>query len=975
MAAPTLLGQTKVWVMPAYVAGTGYYFPWNLGAIVEEARLIPERVSNRAGGMGTASFRWLRANREEGNGPFYDGGFAVTGVYVAVTLSGSSFVLSNVVFWGFISRNDISEIAGGNDKAGSVTALGLGYILDGTQCSGWRQAVDAQASVELSICPPFNIQGLGGAIVGNKATDSAGIPVAASLPNQCATLPKFSRLDVLNHFFKYCKPAAIPALSLTGNAAIGTYLASSANQTVFELENLTLRGVIDLMINRSGGLAWQINPNAAGGWDIFAYALNDNASIYDSSFPSATATNVDFSGNISVDVSYTEDASDLYDGVTVQGAAAVFGVSVAQSDGNLTAGWSAGAQASYKAGASGDAGYLALTPQAKAERNEQLRQSPGLSDVFRLFTIPTSSTNILRSATPGAGAGTLNLIPSLTWNGATLTIDATTSALPYLPTLTIERNVPWFMGVSGNGSDYRTSEAKAAPYFMEPTVYQFAQSPATGYGPWANLSLPWMTRHGATITPDDRSPGLRIHLQPQEILAKADWSDANDGITKLENGGVIGTKIVVDPLFRTLDWRELVATVGLASGQRVSVAKNRYGVPANQSRRNLIVTDEKLQCWITLAGTVVGVTAAGQPDRVAVDTTIRNDFPQAERLCAMLAAWLFRRRSSISITLSFAQLFPTWAYIGNMIGQITESGATGPYSSIVTDSYTVIESIDYTFGDHPRCVINTTIPPMPERMQGAIGSSPTSGGAVSASLGGTVAQAAGRANRKIAEAQLDSSKTPTSIGRPGLSSGGAGDAVVVRDVPLVAHGFVVGDIITGVGGSWVKAKATTVLLAGYTGMVSKADAADLFDLTLAGVVSGLSGKATGTVYYLSGATAGASLVVGSLGATHLRVPVYLATSATTAYLFATSMNSEDLSRLVLGDVTTGGGTLHISISATVSVDIDSAGKVVITYANSNTVTIDSADFVGTGRAVKLREIDVCESGVAKKMLMLASAAY
>ena len=51
------------------------------------------------------------------------------------------------------------------------------------------------------------------------------------------------------------------------------------------------------------------------------------------------------------------------------------------------------------------------------------------------------------------------------------------------------------------------------------------------------------------------------------------------------------------------------------------------------------------------------------------------------------------------------------------------------------------------------------------------------------------------------------------------------------------------------------------------------------------------------------------------------------------------------------------------------------GTMTFTYAGGNTVVIDSAHFVGTNRAVRLRVIDVCENGVAKKMLILASATY
>lgn len=67
--------------------------------------------------------------------------------------------------------------------------------------------------------------------------------------------------------------------------------------------------------------------------------------------------------------------------------------------------------------------------------------------------------------------------------------------------------------------------------------------------------------------------------------------------------------------------------------------------------------------------------------------------------------------------------------------------------------------------------------------------------------------------------------------------------------------------------------------------------------------------------------------------------------------------------------------VEISYSSTSKIVIDKNSKVIITYPNSNTVTLDSGDFVGSSKAVKLREIDICDAGVAKKMLVLCSAAY
>ncbi len=69
------------------------------------------------------------------------------------------------------------------------------------------------------------------------------------------------------------------------------------------------------------------------------------------------------------------------------------------------------------------------------------------------------------------------------------------------------------------------------------------------------------------------------------------------------------------------------------------------------------------------------------------------------------------------------------------------------------------------------------------------------------------------------------------------------------------------------------------------------------------------------------------------------------------------------------------GVVTIFQSSTSQLVVNASTTVTITYANSNTVTIASADFVGTSKDIKIREIDVCDAGVSKKMLILASAAY
>jgi hypothetical protein len=97
----------------------------------------------------------------------------------------------------------------------------------------------------------------------------------------------------------------------------------------------------------------------------------------------------------------------------------------------------------------------------------------------------------------------------------------------------------------------------------------------------------------------------------------------------------------------------------------------------------------------------------------------------------------------------------------------------------------------------------------------------------------------------------------------------------------------------------------------------------------------------------------------------------------------------------VGDTTNAGGTLKIWYSAGKYFEISSTGKVrcyesatadfyidmanrkiKATFDNTNTIELAASDFVGTGKLVKVRELNVCDdSGVAKKCQFLCSALY
>jgi hypothetical protein len=182
----------------------------------------------------------------------------------------------------------------------------------------------------------------------------------------------------------------------------------------------------------------------------------------------------------------------------------------------------------------------------------------------------------------------------------------------------------------------------------------------------------------------------------------------------------------------------------------------------------------------------------------------------------------------------------------------------------------------------------------------------------------------------------------------------AGDGASIRETITQANTFAAEDVVYNNGGTWALARANAVATAKYTGVVESADASS-FVVVYAGRIE--LALTAGTTYYLSDTTAGLLELRADIGANELLVPVVRAVSASEAIVMASRDVACDLLSLILGDVTAGGGGLRINVTA------------------NNSVTIAAADFVGTSRAIKVREIDICEAGVAKKMLVLCSASY
>lgn len=793
MTATNAVGRVRVWILPAAAAGTGYAFPWSLD-FIEEKRLLPLKGRRTAGSKGSASFRLLRARRDdgEGDGLVNDPGSIIPGGYIAVTAGVDEFDVEAVQWWGYISKIDRQQVAG-LDSIGTVEALEVGHLLDGGRLTGWQQDTGLGGTSLLSSPPTWNLTDRHGTVVGN-VTSVSGDPVFAHGTSDCQVgvgAAYGTRYGLLRHVCEFTKPAALPNLvpADTGGAVF-TYLDDDSLPEVLDVRDCTLHGAINVIVPRPRGFGWKVSIFNAESWYIDVYPLIASADGPGSGYPTGSGETVTLDDHETIDFRHTQDGADIYDSVTIEGARIVHCASAMMGD-NATNAWSTGQETAYRAGTAVGADEKVSDWK---ERNSQLRAGPGLCDVFTRYKINEPPTGPLgRSLTPGESASSTSTpwFPEVSWSGAALAINQSAPRDPYWPAARILRTIPWPVGVDADGTDNRDQDAQVRPTYMKPQVFRYllTADAAVDGGVWQDLSQSYKQRAGAEVECDDRLPALHIRMSPPELLAKDHWNSTTDARAKVDPNNS-STKL------RAIDWESLVITVAMEGDQRVRVQRIRPGLTSATVRRDLPLTYDKLECWVVHTGTVLAVDADGEAERVATTTFTRNDWPVAQRLCDMAAAWSFRSRRSGTIELARPDDPPAWAEIGTMIGTVIDGDGSVELNTVVEDV-----AFDWTV-EKPRLTITTTLPDRPDFKSLAGSASPTAGGPVSVGLGGTVAQAVQNLRGQVNRLERDAQRMPLVLSRADVLNADDGELDGRRiDVYQEAHGFDNGDwVVVGTDG-------------------------------------------------------------------------------------------------------------------------------------------------------------------------------
>lgn len=793
MSSPYDIGETTVWVKDAN-AETGA-FEWTMPWRVEK-RLIPTRSLMGLSANGDASFRLLRRYRNDDVRDVYDVGAAV-GSYVAITPNTDPpndtdpATTENALWFGVITGREYTCLSVDDanqtqpDEVGTVTARGLGDLLDRVMVSGFRQeASDASPLGDvLRTAPQANITFALGHVVGNRTDvtlDGATMALFTRLPasmTQVDGSPSgfWTRKALLNHLIRFCKPDGVPPMTLNAlTAAVLTDLDADERVT-FDLSGVTFRGALDLLIPRSRGLVWSLWPRATS-WAIFVDSLATTTTTY--LHANATRT-IDAKDCDLEAVDLSEEI--VYDQVVCRGAPHVFCFSWGIADGNAEKGWGSTQETAYRAGASKHADgttnstYSSLTNPQKLQANREVRQAV-YGDVFSRILLKASATGSVkhRGASSGTGGGSdSNAFPHVTWNGSATTVSSdnldTSDETPYLPLARVMRTIPWQEGRASGGantSDLRAVEAKLRPRYMTPRVFRYISGDTYK---WTDLLAAGDSQPGPQVDVDDRSPALRVTYTPAELLAKGSWGTSSPVPT---------TPYSVDPDSdgTASDYRKLVFTTAMEADQRLEVSQLRSGVTAAGVRRPLILEDNKLQFWYVHAGTILGIRGDRTPDRLTAAVKVRDDYLSAQAWLEQTAAFALTTRTPATITLAHPDAKHVWAEVGELIDQVIER-APGSGDQTGRELYrrtlnSTVESVERIYaaedGGAPRTVVRTMVADPPARF--GLNVSPTGGGPTSQALGGSLPQAAMAAQAKSARNEREAQRLPVIPPKPALGS-------------------------------------------------------------------------------------------------------------------------------------------------------------------------------------------------------------
>ena len=179
------------------------------------------------------------------------------------------------------------------------------------------------------------------------------------------------------------------------------------------------------------------------------------------------------------------------------------------------------------------------------------------------------------------------------------------------------------------------------------------------------------------------------------------------------------------------------------------------------------------------------------------------------------------------------------------------------------------------------------------------------------------------------------------------AGGGSGTAISTQ-ITQASHGFSVGQVLYFNGTSYALLQANSLIPHLPIGMVSSIVDANNFILTMAGMVTGLSGLTSGAEYYVSDSVAGALTSTPPSGLSSSTIVVFIAMSTTSGIYIGMPDFAPVDNPNFQGDVTIVGTGTPISLSGWKFNAFDTVNSYIQNnIQNQSTGTLASSDWIAT----------------------------
>lgn len=533
--------------------------------------------------------------------------------YVRIVIDGQQ------VFVGMLQDDEFDLLGALNNQPSGdqkMTAYGLEHLLDRIALYGAHTE-----SGYIKHMPAFNLaENYGGIIRGNRSdAEFEGAYLFANSDN------RWSNLDIIRYVLKYHTAEMGFTLALSGQFDVLSDVFG-----VYWFEGLTVRQLLDKLIDRRRGLGWYIWSDGES-VSIHVFTVFDrDVGLGNIKIPgNPQLVDIDTDAYDVQSVSIAQSQSQLYDRIIVQGARAQAVCTLSVADGDLVPNWTAPDENDYK-----------NAPGASAKQRDNERESDNYETVYQQFVLAPEWG---QTAVDGAAGFRIPVMPTF---DDLAYLKPNTQAVIVAIRRPLNRTLP----LSGDVSDGKR------PLVLVLATIDGQQK----YMQIDGASKPLGSAKSQVRMLDDQ-PGISLKPAINHALA------LNHFFTEI-------SETEVEPV---VDYESVLATVCFETDIRPTVEINLQ--PDTDSVRTLVLTAHDAEFWYVTPGTIRGVSDG----QLITDPggAVRDDTEKLRYLAALASGWYSQRRSSITL---MVRDMPGSLVLGSIVVSASSSWHKEPIGTVLS---------------------------------------------------------------------------------------------------------------------------------------------------------------------------------------------------------------------------------------------------------------------------------------------------